>query len=146
MGGKASSGDDDGGEISDINVTPLVDVVLVLLIVFMITMPAVLGNAPVKVNLPETAAYSSGVDDLPVNVFLKSEGSGKLSWFIGNTRTGDETAFKARLVEMKINKDQPVNLTADRDIPYKHVVKVMDVLGQLGITKVSLPTKHTQLK
>jgi biopolymer transport protein ExbD len=145
MGGAANF-DDEGGEISDINVTPLVDVVLVLLIVFMITMPAVLGNNPVKVNLPETAAYSDGSQDLPVNVFLKSEGSGKLGWFINSLRFGDEVAFKAKLTEMKLSKDQSVNLTADRDIAYKHVVKVMDVLGQMGITKVSLPTKHTQLK
>jgi biopolymer transport protein ExbD len=139
-------GDGDGGEISDINVTPLVDVVLVLLIVFMITMPAVLGNNPVKVNLPESSAYSDGSQDLPVNVFLKSEGSGKLSWFIGGTRLSDDVAFKAKLTEMKLPKEQSVNVTADRDIAYKHVVKVMDVLGQLGITKVSLPTKHTQLQ
>jgi biopolymer transport protein ExbD len=146
MGGGASFGDEDGGSISDINVTPLVDVVLVLLIVFMITMPAVLGNSPVKVNLPENAAYSDGSDNLPVNVFLKSEGSGKLGWFIGGTRLGDEAAFKAKLTSMNLGKEQSVNVTADRDIAYKHVVKVMDVLGQLGITKVSLPTKHTQLK
>ena len=50
---------DDGGPLSAINVTPLVDVTLVLLIVFMITVPAIVGSAPVKVDLPESRVSSS---------------------------------------------------------------------------------------
>jgi biopolymer transport protein ExbD len=141
MGGAASFGDDDeGGTISDINVTPLVDIVLVLLIVFMITIPQVVNNAPVKVDLPETTAYPSDAEPLPLNVFLKEEGKGQLGWYLNSTRTSDEADFKARLKELKPDKSQPVNISADREIPYENIVKVMDVLSQVGITKVWLPT------
>ena len=60
MAGTMQSSDDDGGGVmSDINVTPLVDVVLVLLIVFMITVPTIIGNTPVRVDLPTTSARST---------------------------------------------------------------------------------------
>jgi biopolymer transport protein ExbD len=139
MGGAANF-DDDEGTISDINVTPLVDIVLVLLIVFMITIPQVVNNAPVKVDLPETTAYPSDGEPLPLNVFLKEEGEGRLGWYVDSTRTENEAAFKARLRDMKIDKDQPVSIAADREIPYENIVKVMDVLSQMGITKIWLPT------
>lgn len=146
MGSKASFGDDgDDGPITDINVTPLVDVVLVLLIVFMITVPAVVGSAPVKVNLPETSAYSSAADELPYSVFLKRESNGELGWYLNNTRT-DEAGFRQRVRELSPSKEQPVNISADKDIPYENVVKVMDILAQAGITKVWLPTRHVPAK
>ena len=58
MAGSISSGysDEDDGALSAINVTPLVDVTLVLLIVFMITVPAIVGSARVKVDVPETTS------------------------------------------------------------------------------------------
>jgi biopolymer transport protein ExbD len=140
--GAAASSDDDEGTISDINVTPLVDIVLVLLIVFMITIPQVVSNAPVKVELPETTSYPSDAEPLPLNVFIKEEGKGQLAWYLNSTRTSDEADFKARLKEMKPDKDQPVNISADREIEYENIVKVMEVLSQMGITKIWLPTTH----
>jgi len=69
MAGSVSSGfsDDDDGSMSDINVTPLVDVTLVLLIVFMITVPAIVGSAPIKVDLPETSAVASVVEEMTLD-------------------------------------------------------------------------------
>lgn len=142
MAAKTDFGDDDGGAITDINVTPLVDVVLVLLIVFMITVPQIVGNSPVKVNLPETTAYSAAGEELPLNVFLKRESNGELGWYLNQNRT-DEAGFKRQIVAMKPTKEQPVNISADKDIPYEQVVRVMDILAQVGITKVWLPTRHT---
>jgi biopolymer transport protein ExbD len=142
MGGAASFDDDEGATISDINVTPLVDVVLVLLIVFMITIPQVVSNAPVKVELPQTTAFPSDPEPLPLNVFLKQEGADTIGWYVDSTRTDGEAAFKARLKDMAIDKAQPVNISADREIPYEYIVKVMDVLSQMGITKIWLPTTH----
>src|ERR1041385_2826677 len=55
-GGQSAFAEDDSGPLSDINVVPLVDVVLVLLIVFMLTVPAIVGSAPIKVDLPETTS------------------------------------------------------------------------------------------
>ena len=76
MAGSASAfGDDEGGVLSDINVVPLVDVVLVIFIVFMITVPAMVGSAPIKVDLPETmdAAMAEPSEDLPLHLSLKLE-------------------------------------------------------------------------
>ena len=62
---------------SDINVTPMVDVVLVLLIVFMITVPAIIGSTPVHVDLPQTsAAFDTSSEQLPLNISLKKAADG----------------------------------------------------------------------
>ncbi len=141
MAGKSISDDEDGGAITDINVTPLVDVVLVLLIVFMITVPAIVGNSPVKVNLPETSAYSTAGEELPMNVFLKRESGGEFGLYLNSNRI-ELASFRQHLTDMHPSKDQAVNISADKDIPYEQVVNVMDVLAQIGITK-SLATNQT---
>ena len=69
--------DDDDGSLSDINVTPLVDVVLVLLIVFMITVPAIVGSARVKVDLPETTAVAANSEILPFVFALRPGENGE---------------------------------------------------------------------
>src|SRR5580658_1047748 len=74
-GGSVSSSydDEEGGVISDINVTPLVDVTLVLLIVFMITVPAIVGSAQLKVDLPESIAADPTVAELPLRLAVRRE-------------------------------------------------------------------------
>ncbi len=140
MAGKLSFGDeDDGGVMSDINVTPLVDVVLVLLIVFMITVPAIVGNAPVKVNLPETSTFGGATEDLPMNIFIKRETNGTIAWY-WNSDPMTVEIFRQKL--KGVGKDQTVTISADKDIPYSEVVKVMDVLSGFGIHKIWLPTRH----
>ncbi len=142
MAGKVSFGDeDDGGVMSDINVTPLVDVVLVLLIVFMITVPAIVGNAPVKVNLPQTTAFGGQTEDLPMNIFLKREADGSLGWYWNADKINPDQ-FHQKLIDLHVTKDQTVTISADKDIPYQDVVRVMDVLASVGIHKIWLPTKH----
>ena len=69
---------DDDGALSDINVTPLVDVTLVLLIVFMITVPAIVGSSRVKVNVPETSAVPADpTENIPLIFALKRGEGGK---------------------------------------------------------------------
>jgi biopolymer transport protein ExbD len=145
MAGKVSFGDeDDGGVMSDINVTPLVDVVLVLLIVFMITVPAIVGNAPVKVNLPQTSQFGGETTDLPMNIFVKREANGELGWY-WNDQAVKPDLFRQKLVDLHVGKDQTVTISADKDIPYQEVIRVMDVLASVGIHKIWLPTKHVGL-
>ena len=73
MAGGTSSSYADDEALSDINVTPLVDVTLVLLIVFMITVPAIVGSARVKVNLPETSSVQAESEQSAVCVFAQAE-------------------------------------------------------------------------
>ncbi|HZZ29384.1 MAG TPA: biopolymer transporter ExbD [Pirellulales bacterium] len=134
--------EDGGGPITDINVTPLVDVVLVLLIVFMITVPAIVGSTPVRVDLPETAAaFDPSAEQLPLNIFIKHEAEGKIGLYWNDQQVTEEQ-FRSRLSEMHPGKDQEVSISADKDIAYDNVVHVMDMLATVGIHKISLPTKH----
>jgi biopolymer transport protein ExbD len=145
MAASVSFGDDDegGGAITDINVTPLVDVVLVLLIVFMITVPAIVGSTPVRVDLPQTsAAFDSSADQLPLNFYLKHENDGSIAIYWNDERMKGEDEFRGRLAELHPSKDQEVSISADKDIAYDNVVHLMDMLAAVGIHKISLPTKH----
>jgi len=137
MGASVGGGDDD--VVSDINVTPLVDVVLVLLIVFMITMPAIVGSAPVQVDLPPTTQIRADAEKLPLNFSLKKEGENLVLYI------NSDVASDAKLAEA-VSKNQPiteqtVTLSADQKIPYGEVVKVMDRLSGMGMRKIALNTK-----
>jgi biopolymer transport protein ExbD len=138
--------DDEGTTLSDINVVPLVDVVLVLLIVFMITVPAIVGSAPIKVDLPETtaAAAMATTEDLPLHLFLRREQSGKTVLYLLDRPT-DEAALRSLLNGYAPSSEKPTAfLGADKGIPYGEVVTVIDMLGSLGLRKISLDTKHVE--
>jgi biopolymer transport protein ExbD len=135
--------EDDDALLSDINVTPLVDVVLVLLIVFMITVPAIVGQAPVNVELPESTSVAAASEQLPLIFSLKRE-SGELVYYINERRT-DEADLRRLFNEMGAPADdQEVSLSADRDISYGEVVHFMDLLHSLGLKKLSLSTRHVE--
>jgi len=143
MAASSSFNDEDGATLSDINVVPLVDVVLVLLIVFMITVPAVVGSAPIKVDVPETSYSAMGTpDDLPLQLALRREASGDIVLYQGDSPT-NEAKLRAWVSDYGEKREKPTTfLSADRTIPYGDVVKVIDLLGKLGLHKLSLDTKH----
>lgn len=144
MAASAGFSDDEEGVISDINVTPLVDVVLVLLIVFMITVPAIVGSAPVKVNLPETTSVALAAEELPLIFSLRRESTGELALYLNERRT-DAASVRSLVEEVGLpSGEQQVSLAADQGIPYGEVVKVMDMLQSLGLKKISLDTRHTE--
>jgi len=142
MAGKAFSSysDEDDGSLSDINVTPLVDVVLVLLIVFMITVPAIVGSARVKVDLPETSAVASESENLPLMFALKHEGETSTLYLNDNPITF--AGVREMFAKYKPTDDQPVSLSADKGIAYGEVMKVVDLLEEVGLRKLALDTKH----
>jgi biopolymer transport protein ExbD len=141
MAANVSFGEEEGGALTDINVTPLVDVVLVLLIVFMITVPTVIGSAPIKVNLPLTeAALDTSAEQLPISISLKREGNEVALYY--NTDKVTDSDFRRRLQNLRGQSEQQVSIAADRDIAYNDVVHVMDLLAEVGIHKIWLPTKH----
>ena len=144
MAGSASGfSDDDDAVMSDINVTPLVDVVLVLLIVFMMTVPAIVGSAPIKVNLPDTGAVAPAAELPPMTVSVKRVDD-KLAIFI-NERPTDEAGMRALVKEIGLPpEDQPVTLQADKDLAYGDVITVMDMLHEIGLRKIAVDTRHVQ--
>jgi biopolymer transport protein ExbD len=139
----SSYADEADDAMSDINVTPLVDVVLVLLIVFMITVPALVSSARVKVDLPETTAVAAESEILPLVFSLKPGETGEPVLYL-NENPIDEAGVRKLFENFKPNDDQPVSLSADKGIPYGRVMKVIDLLESLGLKKLSLDTRHIE--
>src|SRR3954470_8708399 len=121
MAAQVSSGfsDEDDAVMSDINVTPLVDVTLVLLIVFMITVPAIVGSAPIKGNLPDTGAVAMADEWPPLTVSVKRDDAGKITIFL-NERGTTEEGLPALIKELGYDqqKDMPITLAGDKLLPY----------------------------
>ncbi len=120
--------------MSEINVTPLVDVMLVLLIVFMVTAPLLMQAVPVK--LPQTSANAPLTPAKMVQLSIDSAGKVYL-----DTQVVDPEQLKTRLRELR-QRDPELNvqLMADETIPYGQVAKLMGIAQQAGIAKLSFVT------
>jgi biopolymer transport protein ExbD len=141
----SSYSDEEDGSLSDINVTPLVDVTLVLLIVFMITVPAIVGSARVKVDLPKTSSVEADSEQLPFVFALKPNEAGDPVLYL-NENPIDEAGVKKLFADWTPSDDQPVSLAADKSIPYGQVMKIMDLLEGLGVQKLALDTQHVDTR
>jgi len=121
--------------ISDINVTPLVDVMLVLLIIFMVTAPMMIHG--VKVNLPVTESKSIKSKEDPLLVSITK----KRLIFIENYNVTLDT-LKGKLKKIVDNRaGKEILLQADKDVPYGFVMKVMSQVKEAGISKVGMITE-----
>lgn len=121
------------GMISEINVTPLVDVMLVLLIIFMVTAP--LLTAGVAVDLPKAkAAAMRQQDSAPLEVSVDAKGN----IFIGETRVGLERLQSALMAIAKERPDRRVYVRADKKLSYGDVMGVMAAVSGSGFTKIAL--------
>jgi biopolymer transport protein TolR len=124
------------GVISDINVTPLVDVMLVLLIIFMITAPMMTQG--VDVDLPETTAKALKQKEKPIVITINDKGQ-----IYFNRIKGNQKLLQQQLMETaaKNGTDQPVFLKADKNVPYGVVVSVMADIKEAGFQKLGMITK-----
>ncbi|MBX9795874.1 ExbD/TolR family protein [Sphingomonas sp.] len=121
--------------MADINVTPLVDVMLVLLIIFMVTAP--LMTAGVPVNLPDSRAKPLDQEQKPVVVAL--DAAGKL--FIDDAAVApDVLPDRLRQIAARGSKPPAIMLRADRGLRYAEVVRVLGELNRAGLNRVSLVT------
>ena len=128
----AGGAQDNDEEITGINVTPLVDVVLVLLIIFMVTANFIVRET-VEVDLPRAANGGETVQGL-VNVVLDKEG--KL-FFDGAEVSEDELGRKVSEAVAK-DKDTRAIISADQSLPYGRVMHLIDVVKGQGIAKFAL--------
>lgn len=132
MAGRISEGGDDLEENSEINVTPFIDVMLVLLIIFMVAAP--LATVDMKVDLPQSVARPTPRDDKPVFVTLKAD----LTLAIGNEETARDT-FSSELDRItSADKATRVLLRADRLVDYGELMAVMNLIQGAGYSKISL--------
>jgi biopolymer transport protein TolR len=135
QGSSAGDDDDNGGEykpLAEINVTPFVDVMLVLLIVFMVAAPLMVQGVPV--DLPRTSASKLAKIRKPMVVTLAAD---------GNIYIRDEAVARDglvnRLMRMRADEgDSVVYVRADRKIPYGDVMEILGRVGETGYQRVSL--------
>jgi len=118
--------------LAEINVTPLVDVMLVLLIIFMVTAP--LMTAGVQVDLPKTNARPLNQDSEPITVSLNAEGKIYLQEDVIET---PELVAKLQAASQN-NPERRIFVRADKNLSYGRVMEVMGVINQGGFTKVAL--------
>jgi biopolymer transport protein ExbD len=131
-----SSGDDDADVMVDINTTPLIDVMLVLLIMFIITIPiqthAVKMNMPVPNNAPPPPKP-------PEIVRIDVDFDGTIGWNGEIIQSGDRGAIEQRLMAIAAMADQPeVHLRPNKLVTYKHVAMIMATAQRLGVTKIGI--------
>ena len=139
-----SSGGGGRTTLTDINITPLVDVMLVLLIIFMVAAPLI--QQGVQVNLPETRARPIDAPEQKLVLSIKADRS---LWLGG----GDEAARvpPERLEELlranaRVQKEKELFLMADKALPYGVVVDVMATVQRAGITNVGMITNPAAAK
>ncbi len=144
--GRTSLGSSSGGEgrvsgtggqrpLSDINVTPLVDVMLVLLVIFIITAPLMASS--IKLDLPQTDAGQP--NDAPKFVSVSVDASGKVFF---NDQAVTPEALADKLAKAAADsKDTEVQLRADQTVPYGRVVELMAIANKAGLTRIGFVTE-----
>ena len=124
--------------LSEINVTPLVDVMLVLLIVFMVTAPLI--QQGVEVNLPQAKAQAVKAEEQKLVLSVKSDRSIYLGTDDRPARLSlDELEDKLR-ANVRVARDRELYLMADRSLPYGFVVEVMAAVQRAGVTNLGMIT------
>jgi len=137
MGMGSNRGSGGRSTMSEINVTPMVDVMLVLLIIFMVTAPLI--QQGVKVNLPE--ARAAPVEASEKKLVLSIDMQKRV--YIGEAEVALDELEKKLAANAKAQSDKEVYLHADRDVPYGVVVDVMAAAQRAGITNVGMITDPT---
>jgi len=125
-------GDDEFGEAHEINVTPFIDVMLVLLIIFMIAAP--LSTVDLPVDLPSSTATPQKKPDKPTYVTIKSD----LAVAIGETQVKRVDLVKMLDATPDQGKDRRIFLRADKAVPYGELMDVLERLRSGGYLKVAL--------
>jgi biopolymer transport protein ExbD len=124
--------DDDFDETHDINVTPFIDVMLVLLIIFMIAAP--LSTVDLPVDLPSSTAIPQRKPDKPTYVTIKSD----LAVAIGETPVKRVDLARSLDAMADESKDRRIFLRADRGVPYGELMDVLERLRIGGYSKIAL--------
>jgi biopolymer transport protein TolR len=118
--------------VSDINVTPFVDVMLVLLVVFMVTAPMM--TVAVPVDLPKTQAHTLSQDKEPLVVSIDADGKVYLQ---DKSMKLEDLVPKLKAIT-GTNPDARIFVRGDKEIPYGKIMEVMGTISEAGFTKVAL--------
>jgi biopolymer transport protein TolR len=129
-----STGGGQGAPLSDINITPLVDVMLVLLIIFMITAPMMTKG--VELDLPKAKAMPMDVDESKLMIIIDA----KRRVFLGETEIPHARLEEALANNVRLQREGELYLKADRTLPYGFVVQVMAIIKKAGVPKLGMVT------
>jgi len=127
-----NDGDDDFAESHEINVTPFIDVMLVLLIIFMVAAP--LSTVDLPIDLPTSSATPQKKPDKPVYMTVKPD----LTLAIGNVFVPRDRVQSALGSATAGNKDTVIFLRADKTVPYGELIEAMNILSKAGYLKIAL--------
>jgi biopolymer transport protein ExbD len=132
----SSGGDEDGDVILDVNTTPLIDVMLVLLIMFITTIP--IQTHAVKMNMP-VPNNAAPPPKPPEIVRIDVDFDGTIGWNGEIIQAGDRGQIEQRLAAIAAQADQPeVHLRPNKLVVYKHVAMIMATAQRLGVTKIGI--------
>jgi len=120
--------------LSDINITPLVDVVLVLLIIFMVTAPIL--QSGIEVNVPKTRTVKEITEERLVVTIDKQQ-----RVYLGNDPININQISTQLRSKIRDPQHQPIFIRADEDVPFGAFATVMDAVKQSGVTNVSIVTQ-----
>jgi biopolymer transport protein ExbD len=132
FGGRPRGADDDLAEVHEINVTPFIDVMLVLLIIFMVAAP--LATVDLGVDLPASAVEPQPRPNKPVFVTVKPD----LSVAVGEDIIARDTLTVTLYGVTKGQKDERIFLRADKAVSYGDLMEVMNLLRNAGYLKIAL--------
>lgn len=134
--GTGGDGDGDGEVMVDVNTTPLIDVMLVLLIMFITTIP--IQTHAVKMNMP-VPNNAAPPPKPPEVVRIDVDFDGTIGWNGEIIQAGDRNAIETRLQAIAAQADQPeVHLRPNKLVVYKHVAMIMATAQRLGVTKIGI--------
>lgn len=122
------------GPVSEINVTPLVDVMLVLLIIFMVSAPMM--TTGIEVDLPSTRAPRMEIDEEKLLLTITSE----RKVFLGDIEVPYDRLEEALSTNERLQREKEIYVQADEVVPYGFVTKVMALVKRAGIEKMGLVT------
>lgn len=120
--------------MAEINITPFVDVMLVLLIIFMVTAPMI--NKGVEIDLPKAKAQPMEVDESKLLMTI----DGERRVFLGETQIPHAKLEDALANNVRLQREGEIYLKADRNIPYGFVVQVMAIIKKAGVPKLGMVT------
>jgi biopolymer transport protein ExbD len=132
MSVRLDHGEDTLDELHEINVTPFIDVILVLLIIFMVAAP--LATVDVAVNLPAATAEPQPRPEKPVFLTVKAD----LTLALGETAVPRALLDAALSAATKGEKDTRIFLRADKTVPYGEMMEVMNLMRKAGFLKIAL--------
>ena len=125
----------DDEAIADINITPFVDIILVVLIIFMVTTPIIM-NPGIKIQLPK-AASGGGTKQTKLNVSIAKDGKILLN---GAVENDNSLAQKVKDLVAK-NKEIQAIIAADKDVAHGTVIRVIDIVKSNGVSKFAISTE-----